>query len=79
MIDLTESETVSVLWLQSQGRLALRQLAVPLAVLEAWIFIPAGFDKTLGEMTEEEVLSLSSRRRAMIEFMRFLQANYDFK
>jgi len=43
------------------------------------IFIPAGFNKTLGEMTEEEVLSLSSRRRAMIEFMRFLQANYDFQ
>ncbi len=43
------------------------------------IFIPAGFDKTLGEMTEEEVLSLSSRRRAMIDFMRFLQANYDFQ
>lgn len=43
------------------------------------IFIPAGFSKTLGEMNEEEVLSLSSRRRAMIEFMRFLQANYDFQ
>ncbi|MBL8119683.1 MAG: TIR domain-containing protein [Anaerolineae bacterium] len=43
------------------------------------IFIPAGFDQTLGEMSEEEVLSLSSRRRAMIEFMRFLQSNYDFQ
>lgn len=43
------------------------------------IFIPAGFDKTLGEMTEDEILSLSSRRRAMIEFMRFLQANYEFQ
>ncbi len=43
------------------------------------IFIPAGFTKTLGEMSEEEILSLSSRRRAMIEFMRFLQANYDFQ
>ncbi len=40
------------------------------------IFIPAGFDKTLGEMSEDEMLSISSRRRAMIEFMRFLQTNY---
>lgn len=40
------------------------------------IFIPNGFSKTLGEMTDDEVLSLSSRRRAMIEFMRFLQTNY---
>lgn len=43
------------------------------------IFIPAGFTKTLGEMSEEEIISLSSRRRAMIEFMRFLQANYEFQ
>ncbi len=41
------------------------------------IFIPAGFEKTLGEMSEDEMLSLSSRRRAIIEFMRFLQANYE--
>jgi hypothetical protein len=27
-------------------------------------------------MTDDEVLSISSRRRAMIEFMRFLQTNY---
>jgi len=41
------------------------------------IFIPSGFSKTLGEMTEDEMVSISSRRRAMIEFMRFLQANYE--
>ena len=41
------------------------------------IFIPGGFSKTLGEMTEAEMVSISSRRRAMIEFMRFLQANYE--
>jgi non-canonical purine NTP pyrophosphatase (RdgB/HAM1 family) len=41
------------------------------------IFIPAGFNKTLGEMTDDEILSISSRRRAMVEFMRFLQSNYD--
>ena len=41
------------------------------------IFIPAGFTTTLGEMTEQEVLSISSRRRAAVEFMRFLQANYE--
>lgn len=40
------------------------------------IFIPQGFRQTLGEMTEDEVLSISSRRRAMIDFMRFLQTNY---
>jgi non-canonical purine NTP pyrophosphatase (RdgB/HAM1 family) len=40
------------------------------------IFVPHGFDKTLGEMREDEVLSISSRRRAVIEFMRFLQSNY---
>jgi XTP/dITP diphosphohydrolase len=40
------------------------------------IFVPQGFDETLGEMSDDEVLSISSRRRAMIEFMRFLGANY---
>jgi XTP/dITP diphosphohydrolase len=40
------------------------------------IFIPAGFSKTLGEMTPEEILSISSRRRSVVEFMRFLQHNY---
>jgi non-canonical purine NTP pyrophosphatase (RdgB/HAM1 family) len=42
------------------------------------IFIPDGFTLTLGEMSEEQHLSISSRRRAIIEFMRFLQANYEF-
>lgn len=41
------------------------------------IFIPAGFNKTLGEMNEDEILSISSRRRAIIEFMRFLSSQYD--
>lgn len=41
------------------------------------IFVPTGFDRTLGEMSEDEVLSISSRRRAVIEFMRFLQSNYE--
>lgn len=41
------------------------------------IFIPSGFSKTFGEMTDEEVLSISSRRRVMVEFMRFLQSNYE--
>jgi len=41
------------------------------------IFIPAGFTKTIGEMSEDEMLSLSARRRAIIEFMRFLQSNYE--
>jgi non-canonical purine NTP pyrophosphatase (RdgB/HAM1 family) len=41
------------------------------------MFIPHGFSETLGEMTEEAYLSISSRRRAIIEFMRFLQATYD--
>ncbi|MCC7450009.1 MAG: TIR domain-containing protein [Anaerolineae bacterium] len=41
------------------------------------IFVPDGFNKTLAEMTEEEYLSISSRRRATIEFMRFLQSTYE--
>ncbi|MFN8372249.1 MAG: non-canonical purine NTP pyrophosphatase [Anaerolineae bacterium] len=40
-------------------------------------FIPKGFTKTLGEMTEDEINSIYSRRQAMIEFMRFLQSNYE--
>lgn len=43
------------------------------------IFIPQGFDKTFGEMREDEVLSISMRRRAIVEFMRFLQSNYVFE
>jgi XTP/dITP diphosphohydrolase len=42
------------------------------------IFIPVGFSQTLGEMSDEAVLSLSSRRRAVLKFMQFLQSNYDF-
>jgi non-canonical purine NTP pyrophosphatase (RdgB/HAM1 family) len=41
------------------------------------IFIPAGFAKTMGEMNDDEMLSISSRRRVLIEFMRFLQTNYE--
>ncbi|NEP20443.1 MAG: hypothetical protein F6J97_26775, partial [Leptolyngbya sp. SIO4C1] len=41
------------------------------------IFVPAGFTKTLGEMSEDEMLSISSRRRALIEFMQFLQSQYE--
>lgn len=52
---------------------------VPRGAGYSWhnIFIPAGFDKTLGEMSEEEMLSISSRRRAVIDFMRFLQSTYE--
>jgi non-canonical purine NTP pyrophosphatase (RdgB/HAM1 family) len=42
------------------------------------IFVPSGFDKTLGEMSEDEMVAISSRRSAMIDFMRFLQSNYEF-
>ena len=42
------------------------------------IFIPNGFSQTLGEMNGDAVLSLSSRRRAILKFMQFLQSNYDF-
>jgi XTP/dITP diphosphohydrolase len=41
------------------------------------IFIPAGFSLTLGEMSEEEHLSVGPRRRAILDFMRFLQENYE--
>ncbi len=41
------------------------------------IFIPKGFTRTLGEMTEDEINSIYSRRQAMLEFMRFLQSNYE--
>ncbi|MBZ0300624.1 MAG: TIR domain-containing protein [Anaerolineae bacterium] len=40
------------------------------------IFTPQGFDQTFGEMREEEILSISMRRRAIVDFMRFLQSNY---
>jgi XTP/dITP diphosphohydrolase len=42
------------------------------------IFIPSGFSQTLGEMDENAILSISSRRRAIVKFMQFLQTNYDF-
>ncbi len=41
------------------------------------IFVPAGFTQTLGQMSEAEIVSISSRRRAAVEFMRFLQSNYE--
>ena len=41
------------------------------------IFIPNGFTTTLGEMNEDEQLSISSRRRAVVQFMQFLQSNYE--
>jgi XTP/dITP diphosphohydrolase len=40
------------------------------------LFIPDGFTQTLAEMSEEQQLSISSRRRAIVDFMRFLQSNY---
>lgn len=41
------------------------------------IFQPQGFDKTLAEMTEDERNSISMRRRAILDFMQFLQATYE--
>jgi non-canonical purine NTP pyrophosphatase (RdgB/HAM1 family) len=41
------------------------------------IFIPEGFSVTLAELHEEEYLSISSRKRALVEFMRFLQDTYE--
>ncbi|KAB2854539.1 MAG: hypothetical protein F9K46_16820, partial [Anaerolineae bacterium] len=43
------------------------------------IFIPQDFRKTLAEMTEDERTSISMRRRAILDFMAFLQANYDVR
>lgn len=43
------------------------------------IFIPQDFRKTLADMTEEERTSISMRRRAILDFMAFLQANYDVR
>ncbi len=40
------------------------------------VFIPQGFDITLAEMSESERLSITMRRRAILEFMEFLQSNY---
>ncbi|HLY25023.1 MAG TPA: non-canonical purine NTP pyrophosphatase [Aggregatilineales bacterium] len=42
------------------------------------IFVPDGFTTTYGEMTEDQQLSISSRRRAIVQFMQFLQTNYEF-
>ena len=43
------------------------------------IFIPEGFNKTNAEMGEEQYLSISMRRRAIVQFMQFLQSNYVFE
>jgi non-canonical purine NTP pyrophosphatase (RdgB/HAM1 family) len=40
------------------------------------IFVPEGFDRTLADMTEAERLSISKRRRAAVDLMRFLAATY---
>jgi non-canonical purine NTP pyrophosphatase (RdgB/HAM1 family) len=51
----------------------------PIGSSYSWnnIFIPKGFSKTLGQMTEDEIASIYPRRQAMIEFMHFLQSNYE--
>jgi len=41
------------------------------------IFIPKGFTETIAEMSAEKRLSISMRRRAVVQFMQFLQSNYD--
>jgi XTP/dITP diphosphohydrolase len=43
------------------------------------IFIPQGFNQTNAEMGEEQFLSISMRRRAIVQFMQFLQSNYVFE
>jgi non-canonical purine NTP pyrophosphatase (RdgB/HAM1 family) len=40
------------------------------------IFIPQGYDITMAEMSESERLSVTMRRRAILDFMKFLQENY---
>ncbi len=41
------------------------------------IFVPDNSTKTLGEMNHDEALSISTRRRSIIEFMKFLQYEYE--
>jgi inosine triphosphate pyrophosphatase len=43
------------------------------------IFIPQGFDKTFAELTDDEIQSISMRRPAIFEFMRFLKDTYDME
>jgi len=43
------------------------------------IFVPQGFTHTNAEMGEEQYLSISMRRRAIVQFMQFLQSNYVFE
>jgi non-canonical purine NTP pyrophosphatase (RdgB/HAM1 family) len=53
----------------------------PSGVGSSWdtVFIPQDFNKTLAAMTEEERLSISMRRRAVVDFMQFLQSNYHIR
>jgi XTP/dITP diphosphohydrolase len=59
------------------GRIAER----PRGTAYGWntIFIPQGFDKTFAELTDEEIQSISMRRPAIYEFMRFLKDTYDME
>lgn len=43
------------------------------------LFIPQDFRKTLAEMNEAERTSISMRRRAILDFMAFLQSNYEVR
>jgi XTP/dITP diphosphohydrolase len=59
------------------GRIAER----PRGTVYGWntIFIPQGFEKTFAELTDEEIQSISMRRPAIFEFMRFLKDTYDME
>lgn len=41
------------------------------------IFVPQGFDQTFAEMSEDQRNSISMRRRAILDFMQFLQMTYE--
>lgn len=75
VIAFTDGELVRKFVGTLPGRIADR----PRGKVYGWntIFIPEGFDKTFAELADEEIQSISMRRPAIFEFMRFLKDTYD--
>ena len=77
VIAFTDGELVRKFVGVLRGRIADR----PRGKVYGWntIFIPEGFDKTFAELADEEIQSISMRRPAIFEFMRFLKETYDME
>lgn len=77
VIAFTDGELVRKFVGVLAGRIADR----PRGKVYGWntVFIPQGFDKTFAELADEEIQSISMRRPAIFEFMRFLKDTYDME